>query len=178
MTQVLINCVLIALLRICDVSLATTRTILLTKGKSKIASAIGFVEVIIYIKVLGSVVSQLDNNWYLIAYAIGFAAGNYIGTQLEAKLAFGDIQVRAVFEPDHSYIIDNLREKGFGVTVFRGEGMHGEKLLIYITTQRKRANEIYSYFEKEKINAFVSVNDISSYSGGYVMGRVKPNNRV
>lgn len=42
MATVILNMILIIVLRICDVSLATTRTILLTKGKSNIAALIGF----------------------------------------------------------------------------------------------------------------------------------------
>ena len=63
MATVILNMILIIVLRICDVSLATTRTILLTKGKSNIAALIGFFEVIVYMKVLGDVVSQLDKWW-------------------------------------------------------------------------------------------------------------------
>ena len=65
--QLILNIISIIVLRIMDVSLATTRTILLTKNKAKIAALIGFIEVIIYIKVLGNVVSTLDNYYYLIA---------------------------------------------------------------------------------------------------------------
>lgn len=180
MEQVLLTMFFIMIFRICDVSLATLRTILLTKGMSKIAAAIGFFEVIIYIKVLGSVVNQLDNWFYLIAYAIGFAMGNLIGSKLEKFFAFGDAQIRIILTDQQAYAIQDLRDKGFGVTVFRGEGRDGERLMVLITLKRKRVSEVFNYFHEKDINAFISVNDISSQMGAY-MGKSnisRPNARV
>jgi len=175
----IINMLMIIALRICDVSLATVRTILLTKGMSKVAAMIGFVEVIVYIKVLGNVVSQLDNWWYLIAYAIGFSMGNLIGSRVERLLAFGDVQMRLIINNEYRYIIDELRAKGFGITIFRGEGKDGERLMVLITLKRKRVNEVYDYLQKKEIKAFISVNDITSHSGGYMStAMMNPNNRV
>ncbi|MBP2026815.1 uncharacterized protein YebE (UPF0316 family) [Acetoanaerobium pronyense] len=175
----IINMLMIIALRICDVSLATVRTILLTKGMSKVAAMIGFVEVIVYIKVLGNVVSQLDNWWYLIAYAIGFSLGNLIGSRVERLLAFGDVQMRLIINDESRYIIDELRAKGFGITIFRGEGKDGERLMVLITLKRKRVNEVYDYLQKKEIKAFISVNDITSHSGGYMStSMMNPNNRV
>ena len=179
MSTVILNMILIIVLRICDVSLATTRTILLTKGKSNIAALIGFFEVIVYMKVLGDVVSQLDKWWYLLAYATGFSLGNLIGAKLEHRLAFGDAQMRLIIREEYRYIVDELREKGFGVTVFKGEGREGERLMVLITLKRKRVKEVYDYLKEKDINVFVSVNDITSYSGGVMHPRaVNPNNRV
>ena len=143
------------------------------------AALIGFFEVIVYMKVLGDVVSQLDKWWYLLAYATGFSLGNLIGAKLEHRLAFGDAQMRLIIREEYRYIVDELREKGFGVTVFKGEGREGERLMVLITLKRKRVKEVYDYLKEKDINVFVSVNDITSYSGGVMHPRaVNPNNRV
>ena len=73
MTAIVIDCLVIMGLRIVDVSLATTRTILLTKGKAVTAAVIGFFEILIYTKVLTDIVTNLGQWYYLIAYAFGFA---------------------------------------------------------------------------------------------------------
>lgn len=156
-------------LKIVDVTLATTRTILLTKGKAKTASLIGFFEIIVYIKVLADIVSNLDKWYFLIAYAVGFSLGNYIGSMVEQKLAFGDVQIRLIIGERFYYIIDELRKLGFGVTTFIGEGRDGERKMILITAKRRKVDEIYEYLSKNDIEAFVSINDISSYKGGYFM---------
>lgn len=173
MQKILFSCIVIMTLRIIDVSLATTRTILLTKGKAKTAAAIGFFEILIYTKVLADIVTNLDKWYYLISYAIGFSLGNYIGTKIERRLAFGDVQIRMIVNSEYYYIIDELRSLHFGVTTFIGEGRDGERKMILITAKRKRVNELYHYLQSNKIEAFVSVNDISSYSGGYVTSAKK-----
>ena len=173
MEKIIIDCLVIMSLRIVDVSLATTRTILLTKGKAKTAACIGFFEIIIYTKVLADIVTNLGQWYYLIAYALGFSLGNYIGTKIERKLAFGDVQIRMIIHPDYYYIINELRNMHFGVTTFLGEGRDGERKMILITAKRKRVNELYNYLQSNQINAFVNVNDITSYSGGYVTSSKK-----
>lgn len=173
MEKIILDCLVIMSLRIVDVSLATTRTILLTKGKAKTAAFIGFFEILIYTKVLSDIVTNLGQWYYLIAYATGFSLGNYIGTKIERKLAFGDVQIRMIIHPDYYYIINELRNMHFGVTTFLGEGRDGERKMILITAKRKRVNELYNYLQSNKINAFVNVNDITSYSGGYVISSKK-----
>lgn len=168
MGAIFFDCLVIMTLRIIDVSLCTIRTIMLTKGKAKTAAVIGFFEILIYTKVLADIVTNLDRWYYLIAYAIGFSLGNYLGTILEKRLAFGDVQIRLIVNKDFYYIIEQLRHLGFGVTSFVGEGRDGERKMILITAKRKRVSELYQYLHSNKIEAFVSVNDITSYSGGYV----------
>ncbi|MGL5257805.1 MAG: DUF2179 domain-containing protein [Proteocatella sp.] len=173
MEKIIFDCLFIMSMRIIDVSLATTRTILITKGKAKTAACIGFFEILIYTKVLSDVVTNLGQWYYLIAYAIGFSVGNYLGTKIERKLAFGDVQIRMIINQEYYYIIDELRSLHFGVTTFVGEGRDGERKMILITAKRKRVNELYHYLQSNEINAFVSINDITSYSGGYVTSSKK-----
>jgi len=70
----------IFLARVCDVSLATIRTLMVVRGQKLYAASIGFVEVIIYILALGKIFSDLNNPFNLFFYALGFATGNYVGT--------------------------------------------------------------------------------------------------
>lgn len=165
--QMIITCLFIFFARICDVTFMSVRTILLTKGMARLAAFLGFFEVIIYITVLGKVVNALDNPTYLLSYAAGYAAGNYIGSKIEAFLAFGDAQMRIILPKADEKIVDDLREKGFGVTVFRGEGKDGERIMLLINLKRKKIGEVYNYIDEHQVNAFVSTNDITSCVGGY-----------
>lgn len=133
---------------------------------SKIAAMIGFVEIIIYIKVLGTVVNELDNIYYLLSYATGFSLGNIIGTKVEQYLAFGDVQVRVIIDELKHDIVDKLRAEGYGVTTFKGMGRDGEKLMILVTLKRKRLNDLYACMHKEGLDGFITVNDITAYKGG------------
>jgi len=167
--NMVLMCFFVFFARICDVSCMSLRTILLTKGMPKLAAVFGFFEVLIYIVVLGKVIDSLNEPLYLIFYGLGFSTGNFVGSKIESMLAFGDAQMRIVLScnEDTKEAVDELRDLGFGVTVFRGEGRDGEKAMLLINLKRKRINEIYSYFKKKNLKAFISTNDITSYAGGY-----------
>ena len=68
---------------------------------------------------------------------------------------------------DTKNAVNELRDLGFGVTIFRGEGKDGEKAMLLINLKRKRIQEVYNYFKKKNLKAFISTNDITSYAGGY-----------
>jgi len=166
MTAIIIKSLLIFASRILDVSMMATRTILLTKGKSKLAAFIGFFEIIVYMNVLGIVVNDLDKPIYLIAYAFGFSMGLIVGTKIEEKLAFGDVTIRIIINKIHNGVINILREKGFGVTVVTGEGRDGERDILYVTARRKNIKEITNIFSDNNIESFISVMDVRNIKGG------------
>lgn len=166
-THMILMGILIAFSRICDVTLMSIRTILLTKGMSKIAACLGFFEVLIYIKVLGNVVSSLDNKYYLICYCLGFASGVFIGSRIESALAFGDAQMRIITSKDNEFIVDDLRAMGFGVTTFSGQGRDDERLMLFTNLKRKNIKKVYEYLKQKDVNAVVSTNDVSSVQNGY-----------
>lgn len=153
-------------MRIVDVSMATTRTILLTKGKARVAAIIGFVESLVFVLVLGSVMSKLDNPAYVLAYAGGFALGNFIGSKLERFLAFGESQVRLIIKEEHAFIVEDLRELGYGVTTFEGKGRDGIKIMLLLAIPRKEIPKIESLLKEKNVCAFLTVNDLAQYAGG------------
>lgn len=89
---------LIFFARICDVSLSTVRTLMVVQGRKFHAATIGFFEIIIYIAALGKVVSGLDDPGNLLAYALGFASGNYAGIFIEEKIALGNFTAQVVLK--------------------------------------------------------------------------------
>ena len=97
--QLFYNAVLIFLARICDVSIGTMRIIFVSKGKRNIAPILGFFEVLIWITAISKIMENLDNYVNFIAYAAGFATGNFVGMIIEEKLAMGILMIR-VFAND------------------------------------------------------------------------------
>lgn len=165
--DVILTCLLIFFARICDVTLLSIRTVLITKGMSRVAAACGFVEVFIYMVILGKVVDKMDSIIYLLSYCAGFSAGTYIGTIVEKRLAFGDAQMRIILPIENKEVLTDLRDMGYGVTSFEGEGRSGKRLMLLINLKRKKINSVYDYLKEKEIPAFVSTNDITSYKGGY-----------
>lgn len=87
---------LIFLSRIFDVSLGTLRIIFVNRGMKYLAPLIGFFEVLIWLIVIGNVMKNIGSPINYIAYAAGFATGNFVGIYLEGKLAMGVILLRII----------------------------------------------------------------------------------
>ena len=87
---------LIFFLRIGDVSLGTIRIIFVARGNKFIAPLLGFFEVFIWVIAISNIIQHLDNWVNYVAYAGGFAAGNFIGMLIEERLAVGVSLVRII----------------------------------------------------------------------------------
>lgn len=130
--------VFIFLARIGDVSLGTLRTILLFRGHKVYAAGLGFIEVLLWLAAAGLVFQNLGE-WYLaIAYAGGFATGNYIGVWLESKLALGVELVRAISENRRIDLAGCLRERGYSVIEVTGSGAHALPVEVLLVVERRR----------------------------------------
>lgn len=153
--------------RILDVSMSTIRMLMVVQGRRKHAAIIGFFEVTIYIVALGKVVNGLSNPGNLLAYALGFASGNYIGSYIEEKIALGNLTAQVILNDKGTAIIQELRNNGFGVTVIEGEGKEGPKNMLYITLKRKDLNKLHGLLSGLDKEAFITVSSTKLISGGY-----------
>jgi uncharacterized protein YebE (UPF0316 family) len=153
--------------RIVDVSMGTLRVILLVKGQRKIAALLGFFEVMIYLIVLGKVVGNIDKPFLIIVYCSGYASGNYVGSKIEEKLSIGRLLVQIIVKEIKCGIVDALRDAGFGVTIFEGEGMDGSSYMLNVITERKKVNELKEIINKLDCGAFLTTMDVRSSLGGY-----------
>ena len=130
--------------RVGDVTLGTVRTLSVVQGRTTMAFFLGFVEISIWLIVISSVVPQMATSPILgVFYALGFSTGNVVGIILERKLAFGNINVRVFTRKDGRAMADTIRNSGYGVTTFQGEGMQGTIVTeLYIVCRRKDFQEI------------------------------------
>ena len=135
--------------RIIDVSLGTLRIIFVTKGMKRVAPLVGFFEVLIWLMAISRIMQDLDNWACYIAYAAGFATGNFVGMFLEEKLAIGHEMIRVITRKDATKLIENLRAMGYGVTSVRAEGIEGEVAVIYIIARRSMIKDVL-----DQINLF------------------------
>ena len=81
--------ILIFIARVCDVSIGTMRIIFISRGAKILAPLLGFFEILIWLVAIGKVMQNLDNIACYVAYAGGFATGNFVGIRIEEKLAMG-----------------------------------------------------------------------------------------
>lgn len=158
--DVVLTCLLIVLARITDVSLGTIRTIMVINGLRGVSWILGFFEVLVWILVVSRVISIVpDNPLYPVAYALGFATGNFIGITVEQRIAFGH-QVVRVFTRKGPQVVEALRADGYAVTEFTGKGRDGPVDMLFIETERKSARDLLRDARKLDPDCFVVVDDI------------------
>lgn len=165
--SILLRAIFIFFARITDVSIGTIRMIMLVKGQRKIAAVLGFFEVIIYLIVLGNVVGNINKPILIIAYGLGYATGNLVGSRLEEKISIGRVFAQVIVKEDHELLVNSLRDAGFGVTIFEGEGREGKSYMLNIILDRKQVNKLYQLVDKCECGAFITTMDIRSSLGGY-----------
>ncbi len=157
--------------RLTDVALMTVRMLMIVRGRRGVAAAIGFVEVSIYVVALGQVFKNIDNIYNIIAYASGFAAGNYLGSYVEERLAMGFLTVHVISKEHADELSEELRDNGFGVTVVEGQGRFRVRKMLYITLRRRDLGMMMAMIEKADKEAFVTVMDTRAIRGGFMFNR-------
>ncbi|KXZ40365.1 Uncharacterized protein YebE, UPF0316 family [Alkalithermobacter thermoalcaliphilus JW-YL-7 = DSM 7308] len=158
--------------RCLDVSMATTRTIMVVKGKKFTAATIGFFEIIIYVFAINKVLSGMNNIGNVLSYALGFATGNYLGVVIEEKMALGTLIVQIVTTKDVEKFSKYLRENGFGITVMEGHGKEGKIHILQSVLHRKDLNSFERYVNKYDESAFMTISDARTIRGGYFKNRI------
>jgi len=136
--------------RICDVSLGTMRIVFVSKGKKNIAPILGFFELFIWIVVINEVFKTADSMVCYIAYAGGYAAGNFLGMNIEERIALGSQLIQVFSSKDVASLQRSLNEAGFGTTVVEGDGSAGKTNILYTVINRKtfdRAEKILKDFD-------------------------------
>jgi len=167
-TGIILAYLLIFVARVGDVSLDVIRVLLLTRGKRFLAALTGFAEVSIFILVLNEVLRHgLTDPGKIVAYAAGFATGNYVGSLIEERLALGFMSLQ-IFPPAGlvAEITAALREQGFGVTQVVGEGRHGPRTILFVTLKRKDLGKVLGYLDNLGTDVFYSVADARAIHGG------------
>lgn len=159
--------------RICDVSLATMRTLMVVRGQRLYAALIGFFEVIIYIVALNKIFDNLDNLLNLLSYAAGFATGNYVGSYLEEKLAVGTFTVQVITLKSPLELTERLRSMGFGVTVIEGIGREGTRYILQIILKRKQFGVLRREVDQWDNTAFWTIFDARLTRGGVLTRKEK-----
>lgn len=157
----------IFLARIVDVSMGTFRTIMVIRGYRVIATAIGFVEVLIWIVAISSVITNLDA-WYLIvAYAGGYASGNYIGMLLESRVAIGSELVRAISWRSDGHLAEALRSAGWDAVAVPGLGPGREAVeIVLVVEPRRRIGQLLTAIREIDPEAVYTTSDIRSVHEG------------
>jgi len=150
--------------RILDVSIGTLRIMFVSKGLRTKATMLGFVEVLIWIIIVAQIFQNLDNWMNYVAFAAGFAAGNFIGMYIEEQMKMGIQIFRIIVGQDREQLIEALKENNFRVTSVDGQGKYGPVKVIFTVAKRKRWQKLADLVNEYAPNAFYSVEDVKHVS--------------
>lgn len=158
---------LIFLSRITDVTLGTMRIVMVSKGQKAIAPILGFFEILIWLTAMGQIMQNIDNWVNYVAYAGGFAAGNYIGLFIEEKLAMGIVQIRIITRKKAATeLIERLKQEGYGVTYHDAQGATNKVHIVHTVVNRTHLSQVAEWIKQYNPQAFYSVEDIRMVNKG------------
>lgn len=159
--------------RIVDVTLDTLRIVFISRGNKTIAPVLGFFMILIWLIAITRIMENLDNITTYIAYAAGFAVGNYVGLTVEERLAMGTQIIRVITGQNAPELIKSLREQGFGVTALDAEGKNGPVHVLFLIVKRQVVKDIITIINQHNPKAFYSIEDVRSVKQelpGYMAG--------
>jgi len=157
---------LIFISRVFDVTFGTLRIIFISKGKKFLAPFFGFFEIMIWLFAIGQVMQNLTNVNYYVAYAGGFAMGNYVGIYIEEKMAIGTLVVRIITKKDASDLIESLKSRNYGITIVDAQGATGSVKLIFTVIKRVDIDEVVGMIKHFNPKAFYSIEEVRGASEG------------
>lgn len=166
--QILLGALGIFLLRIIGVSVSTVRVLITVQGRRFVSSVLGFFEALVFAVALGSVVSQLDNLWNLMAYCLGFAVGTYVGMWIEQKFIVNYVTINVISAHQAHEIAAYVRKAGFGATEAWGQGAEGIVGSVRIVVQRRDVQRVVNCVNEIDADAFVTMDETRSVRHGWL----------
>lgn len=165
--------ILILSLQLIYVPILTLRTIFMVKNMSMMAAVMGFMESLVYVFGLSLVFSGEKSTLTMFVYALGFGLGILVGGMVERKLAIGYTSITVYLMNKNEGLITYLREEGFGVTIFPGEGRNGQRYRLDILTKRSREEELFHMIEQHEPRAFIISYEPRKFKGGFLVKSMK-----
>jgi uncharacterized protein YebE (UPF0316 family) len=152
--------VLIFCARILDVSMGTVRVILTSRGYRYAAPALGFIEILIWLLAIGQIMRNLANPACYVAYAGGFAAGNYVGIYIHQRLSLGTVLVQAFAQEDAARLVESLKAEDYGVTCIDAQGAYGPVKIVFTIISRRQTKNVVAHVKRYDPHAFYSIEDV------------------
>ena len=168
--EILMLSIQIFLVRILDVSLGTFRTIVVVKGKTILASIIGFIEILIWFLIVKTALNtEASSLWVAISYSGGFAIGTLIGGYLSKKFIKGSLTIQIITDVTDK-LVHMLRSEGYGVSVIdiKGKDETKDKHMLFMEIENKYLSHLKSTVKMIDNNAFLVVHETKYVQNGFI----------
>lgn len=160
--------ILLLILQLVYVPMLALRTISMVKKLHVLTAFFGFLESIIYVFGLAIVFSGEQSIIEMLVYAVGFSLGLIIGIEIERKIAIGYVSFLVNINNRNEALIQTLRESGYGVTVFSGEGRDSTRYRLDILTRRNQEKKLMDIVQEYEPNSFVLSYEPTRFKGGFM----------
>ena len=142
-TETLLTGLIIFAARVVDVSVGTFRLLAIVSGRTFLAFVLGFIEVSLWLVIIAKVLNEISNKPLLgLFFALGFSAGNAVGIILDKKIALGHLVLKIFSQGEGKVIADKIRQTGFSVTTFHGEGEYGAITELNIICRKREFKKV------------------------------------
>jgi uncharacterized protein YebE (UPF0316 family) len=155
------------LMRLTDMSLDTTRLLMVVRGRKLLAGLIGAAQAAVFILAVSVVLSGPLNFWKVVGYSGGFACGVMLGMTVEERMAIGYMMLRVYAPNSGKAIAGALRAAGYAVTEFSAEGRAGKIMVVNAVVQRRQVQAVHEIVEGVDPNAFVTTDEVRPLQRGY-----------
>ena len=146
--------------RISDVSLGTLRIINISKGNKGMATFLSFFEILIWLFAIQQIMQNLNNIYYYLVYAGGFASGTYVGMFIEQKIMKGKMMISIITDEDSAQMIEYLNSLGHKTIKIRAKGDEGKEHFILAIADRKATDQIAEKIDLLLPNSFYYIEDL------------------
>lgn len=163
--------------KLIEVALASLRSQLIHKGQRLPGAIIALFEYTFWLSITASALTGFANDPIkIIILVLAFSAGNVLGSILEEKMAFGYCTITGIFINKTEALIaaDDLREKGYALTIMPAEGIQGAQRTAIITSvKRKHVNTVKALLSAADPNIVFTVQNIQQVKGFTIANVIK-----
>lgn len=152
--------------RLINIAIDTVRFMLTLRGYRMVSWILGFIESVLYVLVIGSVLANLENPLNIIGYSAGFATGNVVGMAIEKRLAIGFTSFSIISKDHSTEIADALRHHGYGVTEIPARGRETSFMMLACSVRRKDADEVETLVLRVDPDAFITAEEVTPRRSG------------
>lgn len=155
--------VIVALLRIADVTLNVFRTVFTVQGRKWPAAVFHAIEGGVWLAAAGIVFADMTLA-RTAGFMVGVAAGTLLGTTIIERLQLGTVTVRIYVDASEDAvaglrIADAIHDAGLGATTFDGKGYRGPVQMVLSTVRRRDASTVKAIARQVREDALVAVDN-------------------
>jgi uncharacterized protein YebE (UPF0316 family) len=143
------------------------------KGLRLYAALLSVFEIFVYIMGLSIILQNLNSPWNIAAYCVGYGIGVFLGSLIEERLALGYLTAEVIIDSEDDPLLEIIRQQGFGVTSWIGDGRDGKRLVIDVLTKRNRQKELLKIIDENSPQAFIVFHEPKMFKGGFWLNKMR-----